>query len=830
MNQTSDRPRYRSWLRIAVVSLGIIGTGLVRAESLIVDNGRSRAEIIVAEQPTRSVRLGVMELQKYVQKITGAKLAVVTVPTEAMPVKIFVGDSDAARVKGVTAEGLSRDAFRMVSGDGWLALVGNDWDFQPIEPWARSQTDWEKNKEAEWQKLAGDRWVNPVGARIWRKYNKQLDVWNYDHRGSLNAVHEFLRSLGVRWYMPGELGEILPETKNIVLPQIDRTVRPAFEVRSIDRPLLSSPDIEDAWWYLRIGLNEQYGIMHHGLRDVTEPAAQRKAHPEYYALLPNGKRDTESDRPSACLSSPGLFQDTVDHARLMYDHYDVPIVSVMPEDGFNLCQCELCRDQATLDREPAGFYSDYVWKFVVRVANELVQSHPNKKVFCGAYSSYRLPPRSIDKLPDNVWVQITNGRPVRELDDKLHAETAELRRQWQEKTSHPLSVTLNFTPFINRGGEYRPQYWTHVIALGLRESSGKVWREDVWGSGDKGGLAVPSMSHVNYYFMSRLWWNPTQDVDALLAEYYPLFYGPAAEPMKAFIDFCEVNYAKLGEDSAITAEALSRFEQAKAAVKPESVYGRRIANVDEYLTTLRNRSQQINQARPEGLPKFRMIDMAQDKWRDVRDTLVMDGKVDEPFWTCYNDARMLKDARGGAKPKYETKFRARWHNGHVYLAVVCQGEPGKQPIIGTKQNRDPAIWDGEHLELLVETDKHSYYQLVVNAAGAEIDLDRGAPKAGWLQWSSQAEVAAHIGDGYWSAEIKLPITSSDEDPLHQIVGGKPFKAKERNAGKGANLPWHFNLFRNRAGSEDGETSAFSPIDPTAKNFHDRMRFAELYTQ
>lgn len=816
-------------LQVCIAFATLLVSRSIQAETLIVDGGHARAEIVIAEQPTRSVKLAVQELQTYVDKITGAKLDVVTAPTAAMPIKIFVGESEFARTQGVTAEGLPRDAFRIVSGASWLALVGNDRDFQPIEPWGRTATDWEKNKEAEWQKLVGNRWENAIGARIWHKRNKELDVWNYDHRGSLNAVHEFLRSLGVRWYMPGELGEILPQTKNISLPKVDRTVRPAVEVRSINRPLLSSPDLEDALWYLRIGLNEQYGILHHGQHEITQRAEQRRAHPEFYALLPNGKRDVDSDRPASCLSNPGFVQEMVAYARLMFDHYDIPIVSVMPEDGFNLCQCEECRSQATLDRDPNGFYSDYVWKFVVRVADELAKTHPNKKVFCTAYSNYRLPPRTIDKLPDNVLVQITNGRPIRELDEKLFAENAELRKQWQAKTIHPLSMTLNFTPYIKRG-EYRPQYWPHVIARGLREANGGLWREDVWGSGEKGGLAVPAMSHVNYYFMSRLWWDPTQDVDALLAEYYPLFYGPAAEPMKAFIDFCEVHYAQLGEDPALTAEALARFARAKAAVSPESVFGRRLAGVDEYLTTLRNRSQQIGQTRPEGLPNFRMIDMATEKWRDARETLVMDGKVEELFWTCYGDARVLKDARGGPKPKFETKFRARWYNGHIYLGVVCQDEVGKQPVIGTKQNRDPAIWDGEHLELLIETDKHSYYQIVINPAGARIDLDRGVPKAAWLKWSSEAEVASHIGDGFWSVEIKLPITSSDEDPLHQIVGSMPYKAKERRVGIGANLPWHFNLFRNRKGSDDDETSAFSPIDPAAKNFHDRMRFAELFTQ
>ena len=186
----------------------------------------------------------------------------------------------------------------------------------------------------------------------------------------------------------------------------------------------------------------------------------------------------------------------------MFDHYDMPIVSVMPHDGFTHCQCDDCKGQATLDRGPSGLASDYVWKFVVRVANELAKTHPDRKVFCGAYSTYRLPPLSIDKLPDNVWVQITNGRPIRELDDETHDDAAELRRQWQAKTSNPLSVTLNYTPFTNRG-DYRPQYWPHVIARGLRDTSGKVWREDVWLSSGKGGLHHPGMSHLNPYVMSQ---------------------------------------------------------------------------------------------------------------------------------------------------------------------------------------------------------------------------------------------------------------------------------------------------------------------------------------
>ena len=648
----------------ALAPWALFSAPIVNAGSRIVEDGRARAEIVIADKPARAAEFGASELQTYVEKITGCRLDILTAPSGSMPVKIYVGESQAARQAGVTAEGLGRDAFRMVSGPDWLALVGNDVEFVPREPWARHHGQWLEVKEKAWEELAGHPWRNPIASRIYKNYNKNLDIWSYDHRGSLNAVYAFLRELGVRWYMPGELGEIVPKTRDLALPEIDRTVRPAFEVRSVSRPMLCSSDLDDALWYLRIGANDQYGILHHGLRNLTEHPDQRAAHPEYYVQLANGKRDNESETANACLSSEGFFRETVAFARLMFDHYDLPIVSVMPHDGFTHCQCDECRDQVTLDRGASGRSSDYVWSFVVRVANELAKTHPDKKVFCGAYSSYRLPPLTIDKLPDNVLVQITNGRPIRELDDEIHQQTAELREQWLAKTNNPLSLTLNYTPFTNRGA-YRPQYWPHVIARGIRASHDEVWREDVWLSSGKGGLHYPGMAHLNPYVISRFWWDPDQDVDALLEEYYRLFYGPAAAEMGEFIEFCEREFANLGSDAEVTNKALDLFDQAKAAAPADSVYGQRIALVDEFLPTLRNRATQIDVPRPAGLPEYRVIDMGKDKWRDARDTLTMDGKLDEPFWTVYHYPRGLKDLRTGRKPEQQTRFHG----------AVVEGQP-----------------------------------------------------------------------------------------------------------------------------------------------------------
>lgn len=817
-------------MKLIVLLLALFVTPLF-ADTWLIENGEPRAEIVIAEEPTRSARLGAAELQGYLEKISGARLEIVSEPTAEIPNAIFVGESEAADAAGVTGEGLMRDAFRIVSGPNWLALMGKDLDFQPREPWARSRNDWTRNRESAWEELAGHPWKSPIGSSLFRDYNKQLDIWTFDHRGSLNAVYAFLRDLGVRWYMPGELGEILPETTSIALPEVDRTVEPEFEVRSISRPLLSSQEVEDALWYLRIGANNQYGILHHGQRHLTEHPEQRATHPEYYVQMPNGERDTGSKTANACLSSEGFFKEMVAFARLNFDHYDAPIISVMPHDGFTHCQCDRCRPQMTLDRGPSGMSSDYVWDFVIRVANELAKTHPDRKVFCGAYSTYRLPPLTIDKFPDNVWVQITNGRPIREIDDAFHRETTELRRQWLAKSNNPLSVTLNYTPLTNRGA-FRPQYWAHVAARGIRDSHDDVWREDVWLSSGKGGLHHPGMAHLNPYTISRFWWDADQDVDVLLAEYYGNFYGPAAAPMKAFIEYCEREYTRLAADAEVCRTALDLFEKAKAAAPPESVYGQRIALVDEFLIPLRARSTQMDVKRPEGLPEYRIIDMGKDKWREVRDTLTLDGKLDDPFWTAYNVPRPLKDLHSAKKPELPTRFHVRWMDDHLYFGIHCELPKGEAPVIDSRENNDPAIWQGEHLDLLIETDKHSYYQITINPAGALVDLDRGVSKANWYDWSAQAEVATHVGEDFWSAELKLPVTVSDEDPLHQIVGRRPFqlKADAIASGKGTSLPWYFNLYRKRAGTEGEEMSSFSPLGNEDDTFHVPLRFAKMYVQ
>jgi hypothetical protein len=97
-------------------------------DQFLVNDGKAYAEIIISESPTR---LAAAELQTYVAKISGAQLPIETKPSADVPVQIYVGESPHAAKLGVTADRLEHGAYRIASGEKWLALIGDDTDFTP---------------------------------------------------------------------------------------------------------------------------------------------------------------------------------------------------------------------------------------------------------------------------------------------------------------------------------------------------------------------------------------------------------------------------------------------------------------------------------------------------------------------------------------------------------------------------------------------------------------------------------------------------------------------------------------------------------------------------
>ncbi|MFC1453870.1 DUF4838 domain-containing protein [Verrucomicrobiota bacterium] len=794
-------------------------------KTFIVKDSQPGAEIVIAENPPRMVKLAALELQIYVEKISGAKLPIVITPGTNVACHIYVGRSIYTDRMNITDEGLKYGAFRMVSGNppqadsqaGWLVLLGHDSDFTPPEPHAKSRGDIPKMME-KWDTLTGAKWGNPVGSRMIRYHNFAMGIWEADQNGSLNAVNEFLRSLGVRWYMPGDLGEIVPKKKTIALPRIDKCVRPDFPMRVIYFAFYHGACKEDILWCLRIGLNHGRevignGQVGHGMSSVHARAEMKKAHPEYYALW-GGRRETEkkgSGEP--CLSSEGLLKENVKFARAVFDVYDEPMVSIMPQDGYaSVCQCDLCKGKDTPERGWYGRMSDYVFAHNDRVAREVLKTHPDKLLSCGAYGTYLLPPEKIDNFSSNLAVGIVYHRAGLG-DPAVYTQYVGIVKGWQKKiTSGKIMRWVHYLHSTTRSAFHGlPVFYPHAIAKDLKFLKGSSLGDfiEVSLAGD-GGLHAPGFNNLHVYLTARLYWDADQDVDKLLDEYYTLFYGPAAEEMKAFVDYSEANWQRMREDVKPIGKALDLLKAARKAAGPkDSVYSKRIALLADYLAPMKNLHNQLTKGR-ENVPEARSLAAT------GTDLKKLDGLLDDPLWK-HKSVYSLSEVQTGRAPNIRATFQVTAADNALYFGIHCMEPNMKNLNIATTNNGDTNIWNGDCVELLLETQCHSYYQIVINPAGAVLDLDR---KGGLnTQWSSDAEVAVHRGDNFWNAEVRIPLTGDmkgSPDPLNGVAGGMPTDTH----------PFFFNVCRQRIRDSGKEGYAFSPTGK--ETFHDPMKFGKLY--
>lgn len=808
-------------LQSVVFGVAIVLSNLTPASAapLLVDEGMPRAQIVIAEDASRMTALAAGELQTHLEKISGAHLPIVSTPTDEYPLRIYVGRSSYTNALGIDDEGLDYGAFIMRTVPDGLVLLGQDDDFVPTEPFTLQRSPNHPEMEtmwAEWDEVSGDTFGNPRGA-LGRRYNSELGIHTYDQRGSLNAVHEFLRGLGVRWYMPGELGTIIPTMESVPLPEVDEDIRPAFDWRMATFAVYFSSPSDDILYYLRQGFNHGDVVGHwsHGLRDVTARSEMKENHPERYALV-RGVRMTDTalgHGNQACLSDEGLFDAAVRFSRLMFDHYDLPMVSMMPQDGFMFCECVLCEGQDTPERGRDGLHSDYVWGFVDRVARELYKTHPDRMVNGLAYGTYRLPPEKIDRLSPNVSVGIVHSRGRNFDDPETRENLLALRKQWREKTDAPFWNWEHYLwsdrpPFV-------PFYYPQAIARGIESVRDDYFGEFIevsTGPFDEigHGMHAPGVNHLNVYVTGRLHWDPDLDINALLEEYYELFYGPAAAEMRAFIEYCEANRQELRRDVDKINQAFDYLDTAVVAAPEGTDYAARIALVTDYMQGLGEWREQLVRGRED-------VPVTQAPARPGAE-IELDGRLDEAVWQDLPE-HPLVDVRTGEPARTPSWFKVFWdggeREGHLVVGIYCR-EPDMDNVrTPTTESGDWRIFDGDNVEVMVETQVHSYYQIAVNAAGAVVDLDRTFGHQN-LDWTSLAQVATHQGENYWSVEMRIPVTGEETpgDPLHEVAGWQPT----------ADAPWHIQVGRQRLRGEDREWTTWSE---TGSNFHDLMRFGRL---
>lgn len=481
------------WLLLCMTLSGSAGAAAPRAPLVLVKNHQPRAAIVTGEKPHPWERLAARELQKYLQRATGALLPIRTV-ARAGGGSIFVGRSPATDKAGLPPVAYNvrapfRDeAFRIRRRGSALFILGNG------------------------------------------------------PRGTLYGVYEFLhRLLGVRWLEPGEAGEYVPRRDTLQIDDVDWPIKPSFETRAfgLSANLWTAPEM--TMWARRNRINMtdagDAGLPWpegHSYYRYVPPQKYFASHPEYFAEVGGQRRASDAQLETA---NPDVVRIFAENLAADLRKRPRPVISLSPNDGYGWSESAESKalDQKLQTRFDAKGRpgSDRIFDFSNRIAERLAREFRNTDFITLAYVNYTAPPVTV-RLRDNVIPWVTHYTPVacytHAQDDPKCATNTRFRALLQGWIKvAPRVYTYNYS---NKWGG-----WENVLRPVERLMARDVkyqYRAGVRGYYSQSNAYPWASLGPIISVTARLAWDAGDDPDAILSEHFRLLYGTAAKPMLAY--------------------------------------------------------------------------------------------------------------------------------------------------------------------------------------------------------------------------------------------------------------------------------------------------------
>jgi uncharacterized protein DUF4838 len=329
------------------------------------------------------------------------------------------------------------------------------------------------------------------------------------------AVAWLLQQWGCRWYLPTAFGEVVPDHADLGVGTLDYAYAPPFELRHY---WLS-------WNGDTSGADE---FRHRNFMSDARMVGMEQTLDRYTSdIAPAG--GTHFQVPFA---APATAQHVA--GKIEADYAAGKDISLAIADGMYGADADipLISDYDRYMLAPS--LTDAMLTLYNNVAELLRRKYPQSKAMIGglAYTNATLPPRKVTQLAPNIvmWIAPIDIDPNHAMDDPRSPPKQEYRRmleQWAKVTQGRLAIY-----------DYDQAM---LVWRDLPDPSQQVFARDVkeyrrlglvgLGTESRGAMATV---FLNLFFRGQLMWNPDADVGAMLAEFYPAFYGPAAEPMARY--------------------------------------------------------------------------------------------------------------------------------------------------------------------------------------------------------------------------------------------------------------------------------------------------------
>lgn len=779
------------------------------ADVTLVEEGKPVADIVVSEAARPSVKTAANELQTHLEKISGAKLPIVHAPSENVANHVYVGENEFTKTLGVTLDDVKDDGFKIVAEGNNVVLAGKEIDTTfDFEEWNRNRAP--GNRQKAWEKHCGQLWRWPP-IHDFREFNKECGFHLKDGTGTLYAVHELLNQLGMRWYMPvREIGIVYPELKTVAVKEQNLKKEPEFPQRMMT-DVAGGTYTDEFLWYksMKVGTAFPMPIYHSLSGPLLKRTMARDQVPTEFFGKVNGKINFHSPK----LTSEKLRTNLIEYLEKVDETFpNVPYTCIGQPDGWSAMDEEDVAagwDKAE-ERGPRGRFSDYMWDFILDVRKRYEKKHPERKYTVFAYGCTTRPPTNVDKIPDDVSVAFCQSAQNWMLPDGEAQKS--YRDEWLEKlkaSGADKNQFMIWEYYIKHADRYGfppvPIIFTDLMKKSFDELYDRCAGYTVevgWTGGKerarlKRGTRRPGLSHLMLYLHNRLCWDRDLDVDALLDEYYELFFGPAKEEMKEFYEFGEEVWTR-PEPRKVTAvggflkrdDVTKFFDILKRAKEKagDTIYGKRVDFIAAEMESLKKLHDKLERKGPtihgyraEGKP-------------------TIDGNLDEPFWTGFQYAYPLRDMVTGEIPSHVgTNAAFKWVGNDLYVAIECL-EPKMDKLNEACDKPDSMdIFCDDTVEILFETPTGTRPKIVVNSAGTVFDKSESSDVTELPMTYSVDDIAVKKLPDRWTVEARINAG--------KLNGKKP----------NTFYPWGVNVCRQRMAGNQPEYYMLSPSGTSFKD-------------